>query len=121
MLDEVTLRDLGRDVAVTLSGGGNFGDLWPTAHEFRERVIEASVGRRLIQFPQSLCFQKDANADAVRKLLSARPDTVLTWRDEHSLAQARELFEGTRCELLPDASFAMQPMRQSMRRGKRGK
>lgn len=113
MLDEVTLRDLGRDVAFTLSGGGNFGDLWPTAHEFRERVIEASAGRRLIQFPQSLCFQYDANADVVRKLLSARPDTVLTWRDERSLAQAQELFQGTRCELLPDASLAMQPMPRS--------
>jgi pyruvyl transferase EpsO len=112
-LDEATLRNLDPDVAVTLSGGGNFGDLWPTAHEFRESVLRASVGRRLIQFPQSFCFQNPGNADGVRKLLSARPDTVLTWRDERSLVLARELFEGTRCELLPDASLAVRPMHRS--------
>ena len=36
---------------ILLSGGGNFGDLWPTWHALREQDVQDFPARRLVQLP----------------------------------------------------------------------
>src|SRR5262249_51583605 len=42
---------------IFIHGGGNFGDLWVTHQDFRERVIERFPNRQIIQFPQSIHYK----------------------------------------------------------------
>lgn len=108
--DERTLRRLPPHVAVVLTGGGNFGDLWPYLQLYRERIIEAAAGRRVVQLPQSLCFRDETNIHLVRNILAHHGDVLLTWRDGPSYESALELFPETPSVLAPDVAFALGPM-----------
>ncbi len=105
--DDRMLQRLPSHIAVILAGGGSFGDLWPHLQIFRERVIKAAKGRRVIQFPQSLCFRDDTNIRFVRDVLVEHGDVTLTWRDTRSYQSALELFPETPSFLVPDVAFAL--------------
>ena len=59
---------------VLLSGGGNFGDLWPFVHRHREWILQEITDRRIVQFPQSLHFRDDAALSA--SSAASRPVTT---------------------------------------------
>jgi exopolysaccharide biosynthesis protein PssK len=48
---------------IFIHGGGNFGDVWAGAQDFRGRVLEHLPNRRMIQFPQSIHFQSWERAE----------------------------------------------------------
>jgi len=108
--DERMLRRLPSHVAVVLTGGGNFGDLWPHSQLYRERIIEAAAGRRVVQLPQSLCFRDETNIHLARNVIAHHGDVLLTWRDGQSYESALELFPETPSVLVPDVAFALGPM-----------
>jgi exopolysaccharide biosynthesis predicted pyruvyltransferase EpsI len=105
------LEGLSPEVAVLLSGGGNFGDLWHELQVDRERIIKAAVGRRVIQLPQSLSYRDESNIPIMRDLLEAHGDVVLCWRDHRSYATALELFPTVTSVLVPDVAFALHSIR----------
>jgi exopolysaccharide biosynthesis predicted pyruvyltransferase EpsI len=107
--DAHMVRRLPPDVAIVISGGGNFGDLWSDLQIHREQVIRSASGRRVVQFPQSLNFRYAENVDAIRDVLSDHGDVTLTWRDEPSFAAACELFPDVKSILVPDVAFALGP------------
>jgi pyruvyl transferase EpsO len=109
-LDPRMMRDLPPDVAVLLTGGGSFGDLWVDIQSCRELDIVAAAGRRVIQFPQSLCFRDEANITLARRVLHDHGDVVLTWRDDHSYKLALEMFPEVTSVLVPDVAFALGPL-----------
>ncbi len=111
--DERMLKRLPPHVAVILAGGGSFGDLWPHLQLFRERIIQAAAGRRVIQFPQSLCFRDETNIRFVRDVLVQHGDIVLAWRDTKSYESAIEIFPETPSMLVPDVAFALGPMKRA--------
>jgi pyruvyl transferase EpsO len=94
---------------ILLSGGGNFGDLWPDHQNFRERVIEAFHDRTIVQLPQSAWFGDARNLDRARSVMSRHPDITLLWRDGPSLELARKHFDA-RSILCPDMAFALGPL-----------
>jgi exopolysaccharide biosynthesis predicted pyruvyltransferase EpsI len=110
MFDERMLKRLPSHVAVVLTGGGSFGDLWPLEQFHRERIFKATPGRRVIQFPQSLCFRDETNVHLAQNALVQHGDVSLTWRDRHSYESALELFPETSSALVPDVAFALGPM-----------
>ncbi|WP_106212910.1 glycosyltransferase [Kineococcus rhizosphaerae] len=97
---------LPESTAVLLHGGGNFGDLWPHFHAFRERVIADFPDRRIIQMPQSIHFQDPAALRRTQQLIAAHRDFVLVVRDHQSHALARTSFD---CQVLlaPDMAFML--------------
>ncbi|MDI5788788.1 hypothetical protein PO124_11350 [Bacillus licheniformis] len=42
-----------------LSGGGNFGDLYPHFQQFRERVVEHYPDNRIVILPQSIYYEHE--------------------------------------------------------------
>ena len=98
----------GADV-VFLHGGGNFGDIWPTHHEFRLHILETYRQQRLIQFPQSISFSDDAVLQRTRAAIAACSSFHLLARDRRALAFAREQFDCP-VTLCPDMAFAMGPL-----------
>lgn len=107
------LQSLPADVAVLVSGGGNFGDLWPTEHHYRERVIEDARTRRVIQMPQSFCFREPVNLSLTQRVVASHPDLTLTWRDRESYESGLRAFPGTRSVLVPDVALALGAMKKS--------
>lgn len=99
-------RRIGPGGMVLLSGGGNFGDLWPAHQIFRERVIADCRELPVIQLPQSIHFQEPARLDQARAVLNAHPRLTLLLRDHASVALARATFSAD-VRLCPDAAFGL--------------
>jgi pyruvyl transferase EpsO len=106
-----------RGAVVLLSGGGNFGDVWPFVQRHREWVLREIRGRRIVQLPQSLHFADPASegVERMQRLLAARDDVLLTWRDNQSLQAALRLFPASESQLIPDVSFARRPPHTTQR------
>ncbi|HKP30260.1 MAG TPA: polysaccharide pyruvyl transferase family protein, partial [Gemmatimonadales bacterium] len=73
---------------VLLSGGGNFGDLWPVHGELRRKVLSELREYRVVQLPQSIHFEDDRNRASTRALLHGHPSFTLLVRDEPSRREA---------------------------------
>lgn len=91
---------------ILLQGGGNFGDLWPHHQVLRERVVEHYRDHRIIQFPQSIHFDKRENALRCRAVLATHSDFHLLVRDRVSLELAHELHKGASA-LCPDMALQL--------------
>jgi pyruvyl transferase EpsO len=94
--------------AILLTGGGNFGDLWPNTQGLRERVLAEFPGVRTIQLPQSVHFDSPESRERVGRLLERHGDVTLLLRDPESLERARAWFD-VPSELVPDLGFAVRP------------
>ncbi len=101
----VLVGRLGRGT-ILLQGGGNFGDLWPAYQRFRESVIEAFPGHRLIQLPQTLRFRQRETLARAKAVLGRHPNFTLLVRDQESLEFARHEFD-VRSVLCPDLAPAV--------------
>ncbi len=97
--------------AILLSGGGNFGDLWPERQDHRERVLRDFPDNPVIQLPQSIHFDDPAKRDRAREAVRSHARFTLLVRDRPSLA-----FDETAL-LCPDVSLAFEPSRNGMRPG----
>jgi len=91
---------------IFLSGGGNFGDIWPVHQNFREQVLERFRRHKVVQLPQSLHFSSPEALKRTAAIINAHPDFTLLVRDRKSLAIAKEAFT-CRVELCPDMAFCL--------------
>jgi exopolysaccharide biosynthesis predicted pyruvyltransferase EpsI len=109
-----TLRDLSPQAVeaavgsgpICIHGGGNFGDVWPGHHKFRERVLQLWPNRRIIQLPQSIHFSSEARADETARLIGRHKNFVLLCRDEESKHFAEKHFDCV-VKLCPDMAFCI--------------
>jgi exopolysaccharide biosynthesis predicted pyruvyltransferase EpsI len=99
-------RQLGAGRPLLINGGGNFGDLYTSHQELRERVFADFADRPIIQLPQSINFQEQAALDRTRRLIAEHGRVTLLVRDRRTLAFAEEHFEA-RVALTPDAAFGL--------------
>jgi exopolysaccharide biosynthesis predicted pyruvyltransferase EpsI len=98
-------RRIGNGV-ILLSGGGNFGDLYPPHQDLREAVIRHFPRNTIVQLPQTIHFESLEKLARARQILDAHPDFTLLVRDASSLALAREQFRAPSL-LCPDMAFAL--------------
>lgn len=97
---------------IFLSGGGNFGDIWPRFQAFRHQVLAAFPGRRIVQLPQTIHFSTPAALADTRDAIRRHGNFTMLVRDEASLRVALEQLE---CDarLCPDMAFCMGPQRRA--------
>lgn len=107
--DPAALRAALPEGPVYLSGGGNFGDIWPRFQTFRLAVLESMQGRPVIQLPQTLHFRDEANIRLTREAIKRHGQFTLMVRDQKSWEFARDQLE---CDpiLAPDMAFSMGPL-----------
>jgi pyruvyl transferase EpsO len=91
---------------IFIHGGGNFGDIWETHQDFRERVLELFPDRQIIQFPQSIHYKSQERALQSARAIGRHKNFVLLVRDEESLAFAQKNFD-CKVELCPDMAFCI--------------
>ena len=94
---------------IFLQGGGNFGDIWATHQDFREKIITEFKDRKIVQLPQSLHFESRDRLKETARIINDHPDFTLLVRDRNSFKLATENFS---CPvyLCPDMAFAMGPL-----------
>jgi exopolysaccharide biosynthesis predicted pyruvyltransferase EpsI len=103
-------RALG-DAPVCIHGGGNFGDLYPTHHALRERLLRELRGRPLIQLAQSIQFGSAEALAQTQRAIAEHGRVTLVVRDHVSERFAREHFEA-RVVLSPDMAFGLGTLRR---------
>jgi pyruvyl transferase EpsO len=91
---------------ILLSGGGNFGDLWPRHQAFREKILERYAGRPVIQLPQSIHYDDVSRIEVTQRAIAKHRAFTLLVRDTRSFDFARSHFD---CEvrLAPDMAFCL--------------
>lgn len=97
------------DGPIFIHGGGNFGDIWVSHQDFRERILKRFPHRRIVQFPQSIHYGDPKRIDATARTIDAHKNFVLLVRDRESYEFARKHFS---CEvhLCPDMAFCIGPI-----------
>ncbi|MCL2385790.1 MAG: polysaccharide pyruvyl transferase family protein, partial [Alphaproteobacteria bacterium] len=78
---------------ILIHGGGNFGDIWPHHHAFREAVLTAFPNRRIIQLPQTIHFDDLAARDRAAQKITDHGNFLLFVRDQRSFDLARKAFK----------------------------
>ncbi|WP_413740856.1 polysaccharide pyruvyl transferase family protein [Sodalis sp. RH18] len=91
---------------IFIHGGGNFGDIWESHQDFREKILELLPKRKIIQFPQSIHYKSSARMAETAKIIKKHGNFVLLVRDVESFEFAKNNFE---CEvhLCPDMAFCI--------------
>jgi len=104
---EVLRRRIG-DGTIVLSGGGNFGDLYPPHQEMRNAVLDAFPDRPIVQLPQTIHFESDEAQRHAAAHVAAHGQVTILARDEDSLETARAF--GAAPRLCPDMAFVLGEM-----------
>ncbi|MDD5562980.1 MAG: polysaccharide pyruvyl transferase family protein [Thermoanaerobaculaceae bacterium] len=99
---------------ILLSGGGNFGDVYPNEQGLRERILDDFPDRLVVQLPQSVWFRSEANVDAMRRRCERNGRFVMLVRDRRSLDLARARF-AVPAHLAPDMAFGLPDLRPRRR------
>jgi exopolysaccharide biosynthesis predicted pyruvyltransferase EpsI len=102
-------RRIGSSGTILLTGGGSFGDLWPTAQDLREELAHAFRRNPIIQLPQTIHFENPVALERARAVLEAHDNFTLFVRDRRSLEIATHELR-VRALLCPDMAFALGPL-----------
>jgi exopolysaccharide biosynthesis predicted pyruvyltransferase EpsI len=101
-------RTLPADTVLLLSGGGNFGDLWPNHQRHRERVLAELKHFPVVQLPQSYHFRGTETLDRAKRLIEEHGRVTLMARDTGSFELIQQHFQAPTL-LAPDMAFALGP------------
>ena len=99
-------RALGPSGVILFAGGGSLGDVWPAAQELREEIVRSFPDHSIVQFPQTIHFERVDALRRARAVLNAHSRVTLLVRDRRSLEIARSEFTAPSV-LCPDAAFAL--------------
>lgn len=91
---------------ILITGGGNFGDLYPNHQNLRERVIREFPDNRIIQFPQSIHFADAGNLTRSQAILSQHKDFHFVVRDTVTLQLAQQNYKNP-TYLCPDMALML--------------
>lgn len=109
-------RRIGLSGTILLTGGGSFGDLWPTAQHLREEIVRAFPRNPIVQLPQTIYFQTPQALQQARASLNAHDNFTLLVRDRRSLEIAGNEFTA-HALLCPDMAFGLGPLERPRRPG----
>lgn len=96
---------------IFFQGGGNFGDLWQRHQKLRLSVLREFSHKPMIQFPQSIHFEKQESIEETAQAIGNCSNYTLFIRDKSSYAFANENFK-CNLGLIPDMAFYMPKMQR---------
>ena len=91
---------------IFIHGGGNFGDIWPSHQNFREKILEQFPDRQIVQFPQSIHYQSPERIEKSARVIGRHKNFTLLVRDEESYDFSRKHFDCD-VQLCPDMAFCI--------------
>jgi len=108
--DLARLRRAPSDSVVLFHGGGNLGDVWPEYQEFREAVIPALHGRKIVVLAQSTMFTDPEKAKRANRAFANHGEVTVLLRDHASMERAETYLPDVRTVFCPDMAFGNDPM-----------
>jgi exopolysaccharide biosynthesis predicted pyruvyltransferase EpsI len=102
--NDAELRQAAPNGPILLSGGGNFGDIWPEHQDFRHKIVSHYRDRPIIQMPQSLHFSSEEALKQSASIINEHPAFTLLVRDLPSYEMAQTAFTCP-IALCPDMAF----------------
>lgn len=103
----VKYPELDEDVVILLHGGGNFGDIYRSSQQFRNKVIKAYPNNRIIVLPQSIHYNDKGNLKADMSLFQQHKDLYVCVRDRFSFETLAKFLDEKKLMLLPDMAFCI--------------
>lgn len=103
--DTFNFYPLSAHTVICLHGGGNFGDLYREAQEFRKQVIRKYPNNRIVLFPQSVWYEDKSLIEEDSKLFSKHTNLFLCARDNDSYEFMKQHFPLNTVLLVPDMAF----------------
>lgn len=97
---------LSSETVILLSGGGNFGDLYPVHQHFKNDVIERYPDNRIIVLPQSIWYESEGARDKDFAILKKHKKLTICVRDRYSYDILASELPG-KVEMLPDMAFGL--------------
>jgi pyruvyl transferase EpsO len=110
--DRNALIDAAGDGVILLTGGGNFGDLWPAVQEAREDIMGHCLANPIVQLPQTVRFESPPHLERARAAIEKHGDVTILCRDAASLDIVRGDL-GARGDLCPDMAFCLDELNAS--------
>ncbi|MDE6020225.1 MAG: polysaccharide pyruvyl transferase family protein, partial [Ruminococcus sp.] len=98
---------LDEDITICLHGGGNFGDLYYEAQQFRHKVIERYPNNKIIIFPQSVWYDDVTLINKDISIFSKHRNLHICARDSSSYSILKNHFEFNNIYLVPDMAFCI--------------
>ena len=92
---------------ILLHGGGNFGDLYRGAQDFRLEVIKRYSDNRIVMFPQSVWYDDMSLVEKDAEIMYRHKDLTLCLRDLPSYEFMKAHFPKCRLLLMPDMAFCI--------------
>ncbi len=113
-------RLLQKEDLLILTGGGNLGNQYMDDEKIRREVILRFPDNRIVLFPQTMYFTKDAKgeeeAGKTAGIYKAHRDLWLVARDERSCRDMERLF-ARKIRLLPDVVLTLQGEKREPKKG----
>ena len=97
-------------VVICLQGGGNFGDIYRSSQDFRNKVLQIYSKNKIILFPQSIHYNTKKYLEIDKAIINKHPNLYLCLRDNASYAFAKEHFPNANILLVPDMAFYISPV-----------
>lgn len=99
-------RTISSETLIIFNGGGNFGDLWKSFTDFRNKVIQTHPNNRFLIFPQSVCYRDKKNLEEDIKVYSHCGNRMtICARDKDSYEFLKKNFVKNSVLLVPDLAF----------------
>jgi len=112
---------LSEDITICLHGGGNFGDLYRVAQDFRIKVINSYPNNRIIIFPQSIWYEDKSLIEKDSIEFARHKDLYICARDLTSYEFVRKNFTHNKVMLVPDMAFCIGDISETYDSKKTGK
>lgn len=116
-LHTFTYPKLSSNMIILLHGGGNFGNLYPEHHTFRNNVIERYPDNRIIMFPQSVWYDNEESANKDAEIINRHKNLYLCARDRYSYDFMKKHFPKANILLVPDMAFCIDDKTLEKHRG----
>jgi len=95
---------LRKDTLLIFSGGGYFGDLWKSGHEFQRNMLEWYPDNPMLILPQSACFTSGGAIKDARRRYGNHKNLTICLRDQVSYSFVKKNFPNNAI-LAPDMAF----------------
>ena len=97
------------NVIIVCQGGGNFGDIWETHQNFRNKLMDQFSNTPIVILPQSIYFGKESNAKLVRNIFEGHRNNFVFVRERDSEAQLLKWLPNTQYSVCPDMAHMLWP------------
>lgn len=96
-----------KNAIILLNGGGNFGNLYYGATEFRNEVIEDFPNNKIVILPQTITYTNSNLIDKEANIYSKHKNLHICARDNESYLILQKYFHENSLYLLPDTAIGL--------------